>query len=201
MALRPNGIVGRPLREWRVKVARQKELARVWPVLITTDDEFVGSTASSPPDEDAPVVVVYSDYACRYCRELFTIVDTSSVLSDVRILVRHLPLNPTSSVASAELAVCASHLHVFPEVNRRLMSQDSWVSLSEPVLIAQSIGLEPTQGILDCLSSDYPGEVLSRESDLREGLGIRVTPTAVGRSRVLRGMPTVAELDSLARGL
>lgn len=196
VVLSPNGLIGRPWRAWRAEMARAVSLHEVWAGLSESRDEFVPDRAALPID--APTLVIFSDYRCKFCRALFERLDSTEEGSDLRILVQPFPLDCTSGWAAANVAVCASKEGMFPLVNAALMRRDDWFDMAKPADIVHLVLGDSAGGVLACVESDYPTGVLAKADSIRRLLGIVVTPTIVGPAKVIPGLPPVGALDSVA---
>lgn len=196
VAFRPNGILGGPLREWLEERKRATVLRESWSELTATPEEFISTGHVARPEGDP--VIIFSDYTCRFCRELYSTLDSSSTLPKSRLLLRHFPLNPGPATAAVKLAMCAVEAGSFPFVHHALFTRDDWLTLDDPEAIARAIGLVPHSALDQCLNSERVDTILAAEAALRRRLGIQFTPTVVGIEGFIHGMPRTYELDSLA---
>jgi protein-disulfide isomerase len=142
---------------------------------------------------DAPVtVVVWSDFACRYCAALEGTLEQVERLypGKLRWVYRHFPLDPRDTTA-AEAAIAAGNQGAFWPMRDRLMAIRGKVDRAAVESIAAELGLElgRFRGDLDA-GAGRP--IIAADVDAALALGITGTPTAFVNGRALRGSQPVA---------
>lgn len=154
------------------------------------------------PDDAAVTVVVFSDYTCRFCKELDQLLQSSQAKfgKSLRIQYRHYPRESIPGARLAALALeCAAGIDRGWTMHRALfVAQDSLGALSSRA-IADMTGSQDTDAIERCLSDERTAAGLAADVDAGKRLGVRVTPTMLVNERVIAGAPTAAALDELLR--
>jgi predicted DsbA family dithiol-disulfide isomerase len=126
--------------------------------------------------DDAPVTIVeFSDYRCGYCRKAESTVQQllERYPSEVRLVSRQFPLNPTSRGA-AEAAACANEQGRFWEFHRKLFASGGKVDAESLQQYAGEVelNLEAFQVCVD--ERRFEAEI---DADLGEGREAGVTGT------------------------
>jgi protein-disulfide isomerase len=168
-------------------IARKVEVLLAAPkVTVKTGDM---AEAASIGDSGAPITIVeFSDFQCPFCREsqptIKNILQTYS--HRVRLVFRHLPLEMhANAFASAQAAVCANEQGSFWKYHDALFSTND---LSDKGLnrIAQTIGLD-TSKFDQCMTSDKSREIVRKDMEEAQRLGINSTPTFIVNGSLIRG--------------
>jgi protein-disulfide isomerase len=161
-----------------------------------------------PPDDapalgpaDAPVVVVeFVDFQCPYCKKAGR--DALPELrkrfpEDVRIVIRHLPLELHSAArAAARASVAAANQGKFWDFHDRLVSHEGTLGRSTFVDIARDLGLDVDRFQRD-LDDPKTDEVVARDIKLARRLGVTGTPSFFINGRFQRGFRSAERLAGL----
>lgn len=149
----------------------------------------------------APVkVIVFSDYQCRYCRELSHAVDAllSRFPDDVQVIYRHYPLREASERWS-HAALCAADQHQFARYHARLFA--SPLEAADPTQFAISLGLD-VNAFNTCMAEQRHQARIAADKTEAQRLGIEGTPTLFVAGQRYRGVQTLEQLiDVVKQGL
>ncbi|MEM4724983.1 MAG: thioredoxin domain-containing protein [Candidatus Hadarchaeum sp.] len=148
---------------------------------VRSDNGGIGFAVGDP---DAPVTMVeYSDFSCRHCRDLSTVVhrliDTYVRQGNLRIIYKPIGfINPDYSRPAAKAAICAGEQGMFWQMHDAIWSMSSPAQYTRTLLLdrAKSIGLDGQQFIACFDSSETDNEVDAVIAEAGE-LGINSTPT------------------------
>lgn len=182
------------LDDWRSSSAARRVLDANWGALIG-EGEAVHS-ARAPGD----TIIYFGDYQCPFCREgnapLERLVGSEG---GITVLYRHLPLEGIHPDArwAARALICAEEQDLFSEVHGALMTTDSIFDMADRVTaLAGLVGADGLE-FARCLDSTRPDERLERDIAWASQLGIRGTPTFVGKGGVHFGLLTSQRLDEI----
>lgn len=181
------------LEEIRTDRQERRALRDAWPALLQ-------GAALGSPGEDAPTVVMFTDYRCPFCRQAQDVVD--AVLEnrpDARVVVRHLPLRSLHPDAPhlALVSICAEDDPAWPRVHRAL---PEWPQEEEDAAgraILWSAGVEDPDEVLRCVDSEAARRRLREDTDLAARLGFRATPTFVGAGSIEAGALSPERLNEM----
>ena len=146
---------------------------------------------------DAPVVVVeFVDYQCPYCRKAH--VEVLPALreqypNDVRVEIRHLPLEiHPAAAAAARAAITAGEQGKFGEFHQRLFADDiGGLGFSTFVKQAELLGLDVERFKRDFQTREV-GDKLATDVLLARRLGIQGTPGFFVNGRYIDGARSAA---------
>lgn len=160
----------------------------------------ISSNAPSKGPNDAPVtIVVFSDFACPYCKILS---DNLKIAlennSNVKLVWKDFPistLHPQSGNAHIA-AECANEQGKFWEYHDLLFANQNDFSRDTLIKHAQQINLKMTD-FSDCLNSSQPIEKITE--DINEGLALNIdgTPYLFVNDQRVPDLVTVNELQQL----
>ena len=181
----------------QLSTARQVEVLLAAPkVLVNTGDI---ADAPSIGDSGAAITIIeFSDFQCPFCREsqatIRKILETYP--RQVRLVFRNLPLEIHSNAfASAQAAVCAKQQGLFWKYHDALFSASD---LSDRSLnrIAQAVGLDTTK-FDQCMTSDRSGEIVRKDIEDAQRIGINSTPTFIVNGSFIRGAISFSEFRAV----
>jgi len=151
---------------------------------------LVNSASADPSSLRAglrPRLVIFSDYACSYCRQLDSLLESHpQVTRRFEVSWRHAPIiGEQLSRTAAKMVICegmvlgtaGAHSALFR--TRRTIS-DAIDSLRSAFLASD---------ISSCMDSEEAAEVLARDLDAASALGIHATPAIMVDSMLFRGLP------------
>ncbi|MEL4181430.1 DsbA family protein [Roseateles sp. PN1] len=125
-------------------------------------------------------LVEFIDYHCGYCKKLAPSIEALIQRdSQLRVLVKHLPILGPESIAAAQLALSAGQGSTAQQVHKALLSADS-IDAASLQAISRQFGLKPVDVVA---VNRQLGEVRV----LSERLGIQGTPAIVVGDVMFRG--------------
>jgi len=125
-------------------------------------------------------LVEFIDYHCGYCKKLAPSIEALIQRdSQLRVLVKHLPILGPESIAAAQLALSAGQGATAQQVHKALLSADS-IDADSLQAISRQFGLKPVDVVA---VNRQLGEVRV----LSERLGIQGTPAIVVGDVMFRG--------------
>lgn len=191
IALRPSGVVGSHLREW--KAERQ--------VLALYREEWKEAAANrrSVLGEDAApqTIFEFSDYLCPFCRSSHETVNRWVASAEARILLVHVPLSERSAQA-ARAAICAEKQGAFARMHDYLMTNDDWeAEEADWEAIAVAAGVPAGTLLVRCLNSTATTERLARDAALADRWRITATPTFVSEHARITGAASEGDVERL----
>lgn len=166
-------------------------------VLPTDAASYAGGRPRLGPD-DAPVtIVVFSDFACRYCQAAAA--DLAKLRrrwpGTVAVVMRHFPILDHGWPA-ALTAVCAARQGRLEAVQRVLFRDADAFGAKPWAAYAWEIGVRDTSAFSRCLTDAATVEIVRLDVQAAEDLGIHATPAIlVGRTLFL-GNPGARRLRS-----
>lgn len=152
----------------------------------------------------APVsMVVFSDYQCPFCRNLWSVLDSLVDESPERVAVtvRHLPIDaihPQARQASS-LAECARVDGRFHEADSLLFVWPDSVKLARWESIARAAGVRRPAEMPRCMKSREIAAIVAADSSAADRLGARGTPMLLINDRLVRGYVDLATLKDIVR--
>ncbi len=156
-----------------------------------------GQLLGSGPD----TLVIFSNYRCVYCAELFGTIDSilTTDVSSFTVRLRHFahPSVDSSSFLASVAAECASQQGRFVEFSRWLFGNREQL---EPFLGPASARASAVPNLVsfdDCFESKHTRSLVTE--DLRAGMELRIsgTPTILTRRRMVTARLSSRELMAL----
>ena len=134
-------------------------------------------------------VVEFFDYNCGYCRRaLPDVVKLVHSDSNVRLVLKELPIFGEESEAAAKLALASIKQGKYFELHQKLLSGPGKVDKEKALRDANELGLD-----VDRLEKDADDPsvkaALDESKDLAQKLGLRGTPFYLIGDRILAGLP------------
>lgn len=180
--------------------AQLRETRRVQAYLGENWDSVVAHGGRLDGGEKPPAVVIFSDYECVACRAA---ADSHKALGSAvggSVVYRHFPLASHPMAEEAALvSICAQAQGRFREMHELLMADSSWMNGTRWHDEAQKAGVPDMEEFTGCLRA--PSTRLRLEADMAQGrmLGLRGTPTIVGKGGVALGLTSSTEVGRLVR--
>lgn len=146
------------------------------------------------------VLVEFGDYQCPYCRFAHQVVDSLVAADSSLVLVyRHLPLTQMHPLAeeAARASICAEQAGRFEAVHRFLYEDLEWETISDRSGILDRLRKLTPVEFSECMASVTTSERLARDIALATKLGVRSTPTFVGRRGIHVGVPQPDDIDRI----
>jgi protein-disulfide isomerase len=160
-----------------------------------------GDLADAPSigHREAPVTVVaFIDYQCPYCARAHETLDDviQKYAEKVRIVFKHNPLafHPDAELA-AQAVLAARDLGKFPEMHRKLLSNQKELGRDKLIAYAEEVGLAPEE-FQTVLDSGHFAELVKADVGLAEKIGVNATPYFFVNGREVRG---AKPLDAFAK--
>lgn len=159
--------------------------------LVSAVERGSGPNVGNP---NAPVVMVeFSDYQCRYCREFWRetyprIEESYIRTGKVRLVHRHLAILGASSVQAAQAASCADDQAKFWQYHDALFKNTSPFAFTASRLkqYARDLGLDE-RAFDTCLDSKKYAQRVEAETIVGRALGATGTPTFLLNGQLLIG--------------
>lgn len=135
-------------------------------------------------------IVEFLDYRCGYCRKAFE--EVNQLISDdtnIRFVVKELPILGQASVDSARFAVATKHVagdEAYHLIHDALMDYKGPTDDAALSRLAEGLGLDP-EPIVAHLGDQSVDEELVKTRQLAETLKINGTPTFVFGEQMIRG--------------
>ncbi len=157
-------------------------------------------------DPDSPVIgnsegdvtlVEFFDYRCPYCRRMAPDV-LSLIESDpgVRVVMKEYPILGPESVEGARAALAAARQGKYQEFHFALIMEPGDMSEAHIMATAEQVGIDTEQLRRDMQSSEI-NQMLARNRELGDALGITGTPALVVGGQVVPGAINLLTLKSL----
>lgn len=144
-------------------------------------------------------IVEFVDYGCLYCQRAEEVLDAfQDRWKTVGIGVRIVSPNVLARRdRRAILAVCADRLGHFPLIHELFFRDRSTLGLRDLEDLSSALGTD-VQELDACFNDNQIHEWLEADIRWAEILGIRGTPTFVGRKEIYQGIPSLEVLERLA---
>lgn len=192
------------IRTGQSELANTEELAKITAAIDGNGEHYsLGSI-------DAPVqIMVFSDYACPYCKESMPIIYNlaKKYPSEIRITMRDYPALGSNSINLALAAHCAGEQNNFWQMNDKLFeNQDSLLIIDETSIdselkkIASSINLNQ-ETFASCLDEKKYLYRLNDDFNDAEFLGVSGTPTWFINRYKITGLYAEENFSNLIEGL
>lgn len=149
-------------------------------------------------------VVVFSNYGCKFCVDLFLAID-SVLAADhlaLTVRVRHfaVPAADSAPFVAAVAAECAGEQGRFARLNLWLFRNHSRLRFLTPTEAASAAGISDVKAFQTCLRSRQARSLVLRDVLAGTRLGVHATPTIVTHRYRVTGILPVAQLLGLASG-
>ena len=166
------------------------------------------SSGTSMGRADAPVVMVaFSDYQCRYCRqfwrETFPQIEERYIRTGkVRLVHRHVAILGEASIQAAQAASCAEDQDRFWEYHDSLFKNTSPFAFTSARLKQYAGELKLDERVFTaCLDSKKYAKRVEAETILGRALGATGTPTFLLNGQLLIGAYPFATFQQALDGL
>lgn len=153
----------------------------------------------------APVQVVeFSDFQCPFCATFSqTLRRLRAKYPDrVAVLYRHAPLDALHPHArrAALASECAGEQGRFEPYHDRLFAQQDSIGIKPWARFAAEAGVPDTASFARCVRDERRMASVTRDADLAQKTGIRVTPSIVIGDTLYPGVVSEAELEKWITG-
>ncbi len=170
---------------------RESQTQRKRQAVVAYRSELVDdpdSPVAGNPNSDLTVVEFF-DYRCGYCKKILgTVMDYASADSNVRVIFKEFPiLSPESEFAArAALAAVKQNKNVYVNYHNALMSSPGALTENRILSLGRGLGLDVARLRTDMNSPEIT-EMLRRNRELAERLGITGTPSMVVGDELVQG--------------
>ena len=154
--------------------------------------EFASRGSRLGPERAPATLVVFSDYECPTCFELFVRLDviTHVYPADVAVIWRHLPLaGHRNALQAARASVCAAWAGRFEAMHRVLFTAHDSLGLVPWTTLAAAAGVQDTSAFGACLRSDSAQHVVDADLAAAAELHAFSTPTVLVNGLKYFGVP------------
>ena len=139
------------------------------------------------PADASLTIYEFSDYNCGYCKRLFpTMMEVITEESDIKLVIKELPIVAESSLAAAQAGIAAQQQQKFPDFHEALMNWRGKTDDSALLAAARTAGLDISQWRSD-MASPETARILQRSQQAAMALNLRGTPALVIGSQVIPG--------------
>ncbi len=186
--IRPSAPLGRRLMSYVEILEVQWKAPKRWAEL---------SLAALPLQEGAAnyQVIMIADFQCAFCAESAPIVDSAIALG-MSVGYLHMPAPSRAlAVRAAELSVCAAAGGEFKRAFDHYFYTLNWANADSVELILPNVEDPRFQS---CAQSDSAKLEVERSIRVASELGVRGTPVFVSRTGLIRGIPSLKELQAIA---
>ena len=191
IALRPSGVVGGRLREWKAEREVLALYREEWKQAAAGRRSVLGS------GDAPPVIFEFSDYQCPFCRSSHEVVDGWTASGEARVVLVHVPLSDRSAGA-ARAAICAEAAGAFPRMHDYLMTKEDWKAGEvDWESIAEAAGIPAGTPFVRCLDSAATAERLARDASLADRWRVTATPTFVSEHARIVGAASETAVEKL----
>ena len=148
----------------------------------------------------APVTIIeFSDFQCPYCAEAARVLQSVRTKHGDRVtlIYRHYPLQRIHPHAwtAALASECAAEQSRFEAFHDRLFEDQASIGERSWISFAIAAAVPDTLRFLSCVEHKRPKNRLEEDIAAAEGIGVRGTPTILVNGVLLRGTPTLEELE------
>jgi protein-disulfide isomerase len=146
-------------------------------------------------------VVEFADFQCAYCRDAARVIAAfrERHADSIRIVFHHLPLTSVHPLARAAAlaAECAAEQGRFAQFHDALFTSQSAIGRMPWDGFAKTAGIRNIGAFRRCVSERRYESVVAGDERAANEMGIEATPTFIVSGRLVEGVPTVDQLDSL----
>ena len=188
---------------WRFLLPNEISPVRPPPTIVDEWRSFaVNGHRLGPPDSPL-TIVVFSDYECPYCWQLWEALDSVRLdpTSGISVVYRHYfnTDNHPNAMKAAVAVECAAKAGRFLEYHRLLFANQGSLNSAPWMRLATQAGVGDLAGFDRCVSAETVATRIAEDRQAAERLGVRGTPTfLVNDERWIGGM-RASELRLLLR--
>ncbi len=154
------------------------------------------SYVAGNPDADVTIVEFF-DYNCGYCRRsLSTVLSLIEEDKNVRVIFKEWPIQGPDSVVAARASLAATKQGKFMELHQALMSSSEAITEAIVMKTAAQVGIDVVQLQKDMKAPEVD-EMLSRNGNLAQSLGITGTPAFIVGDQLIPGAAPIDQFKSV----
>jgi protein-disulfide isomerase len=171
--------------------AKKVIAARTADLLDDASSPAAGKASGKTP------VVMFFDYRCGYCKRMdAAILELSAQDSAAYVIFKELPILGPESEMAASAALAAAKQDAYVRFHQALMTAADPVSMPMVEQMGLKLGLDVEKLKTDMQSAEI-SEMLARNQQLAEALGVRATPSFVIGSELISGGMEPSRLQAL----
>ncbi len=180
----------------RQKMAEEERLQSV--LTSRADEIFRNEKDPQTGAVDGDVVFVeFFDYQCPYCKRVMsTVFDIIKADGKVRMVFKEFPILGSTSIFAAKAALASARQGKYLEFHRVLMEAPGRLTNDIILSIARNIGID-TDRLKKDMNDPEIAEIIQRNYDLADALGINGTPAFVIGKTLVPGLVSRSELERL----
>ena len=178
---------------------KQKEAEAARAAIAAKRDELLNdpSTPSEGDPKGDVTLVEFFDYRCPYCKRVEPAVE--ALLHEnpkLRIVYKEFPILGPESTVAAHVALAAFKEGRYEPFHRAMMATKGQITEDVIMKVAAQSGLDIAAIKLD-INAPAIGQIIKRNYDLADALGIRGTPSFVIGDNVFSGAVDLATLNRM----
>jgi protein-disulfide isomerase len=177
------------------------ELTQPGPTALPNWLEYTRTGHRLGREDSKPILVVFSDFECPYCRA-FALEGLQSIRArygdSVGVIFRHFPLsNHRFAKQFAAAAVCAGNVGHFEAFHDLAFAEQDSIGLKTAAQFAKEAGVRDMAGFEACLSAPATDSVVARDLAAAKALELNGTPSIIINGTLYRGVIPEEQLVGL----
>jgi protein-disulfide isomerase len=163
------------------KYNNQENIDKYYVDLKSNDEFFLGNK------EGKTVIIEFFDYNCGYCKRSFPeLMDLISNDSDIKIILKELPVLGESSILASKYAIAAQKQNKYFEMHQELINFSGQISTNDIKNISKTIGINFEQLKTD-MNHDETILIIRENYRLADLIGVRGTPAFIINKKLIPG--------------
>jgi len=163
------------------KYNNQENIDKYYVDLKSNDEFFLGNK------EGKTVIIEFFDYNCGYCKRSFPeLMDLISNDSDIKVILKELPVLGESSILASKYAIAAQKQNKYFEMHQELINFSGQISTNDIKNISKTIGINFEQLKTD-MNHDETILLIRENYRLADLIGVRGTPAFIINKKLIPG--------------
>lgn len=163
------------------KYNNQENIDKYYVDLKSNDEFFLGNK------EGKTVIIEFFDYNCGYCKRSFPeLMDLISNDSDIKVILKELPVLGESSILASKYAIAAQKQNKYFEMHQELINFSGQISTNDIKNISKTIGINFEQLKTD-MNHDETILLIKENYRLADLIGVRGTPAFIINKKLIPG--------------
>ena len=163
------------------KYNNQENIDKYYVDLKSNDEFFLGNK------EGKTVIIEFFDYNCGYCKRSFPeLMDLISNDSDIKVILKELPVLGESSILASKYAIAAQKQNKYFEMHQELINFSGQISTNDIKNISKTIGINFEQLKTD-MNHDETILIIRENYRLADLIGVRGTPAFIINKKLIPG--------------
>ena len=163
------------------KYNNQENIGKYYVDLKSNDEFFLGN------NEGKKVIIEFFDYNCGYCKRSFPeLMDLISNDSDIKVILKELPVLGESSILASKYAIAAQKQNKYFEMHQELINFSGQISTNDIKNISKTIGINFEQLKTD-MNHDETILLIKENYRLADLIGVRGTPAFIINKKLIPG--------------